>query len=97
MTTNTFTTLDEAAAAAEVKGLKAAYKNALGVGKKFKRSNKGNKRKDNQNDSEATLVEEQGLGDLATASPAVKLDLSLLQDRKGTELFHQTLRRPKSN
>ncbi|KAH6712978.1 hypothetical protein BKA61DRAFT_484036 [Leptodontidium sp. MPI-SDFR-AT-0119] len=97
MTTNTFTTLDEAAAAAEVKGLKAAYKNALGVGKKFKRSNKGNKRKDNQNDSEATLVEEQGLGDLATASPAVKLDLSLLQDRKGRELFHQTLRRPKSN
>ncbi|KAH9213375.1 hypothetical protein DL95DRAFT_436378 [Leptodontidium sp. 2 PMI_412] len=84
MTTNTFTTLDEAAAAAEVKGLKAAYKNALGVGKKFKRSNKGNKRKDNQNDSEATLVEEQGLGDLATASPAVKLDLSLLQDRKET-------------
>ncbi|KAG4430033.1 hypothetical protein IFR05_014485 [Cadophora sp. M221] len=92
MTTNTFTTLDEAAAAAEVKGLKAAYKNALGVGKKFKRSNKGNKRKDNHNDSETTLVDEQGLGDLATASPVVKLDLSLLQDREETssaaEEFH---------
>ncbi|KAH7350969.1 hypothetical protein BKA65DRAFT_426454 [Rhexocercosporidium sp. MPI-PUGE-AT-0058] len=79
MTTNTFSTLDAAAAAAEVKGLKAAYKSALGVGKKFKRSNKGNKRKDNQNDSEATLVEEQGLGDLGTASPVLQSDSPLPQ------------------
>lgn len=79
MATNTFTTMDDAAAAAEVKGLKAAYKSALGVGKKLKRTTKGNKRKDKQNDSEATLVEEQGSGDLDVASPVLQTDTPLLQ------------------
>lgn len=82
MTTNTFTTMDDAAAAAQVKGLKAAYKTALGVGKKLKRSNKVNKRSQ-QNDSEATLVEEQPLGGLA--SPVLQSDSPLLQSRKGME------------
>ncbi|PVH80787.1 hypothetical protein DL98DRAFT_571635 [Cadophora sp. DSE1049] len=84
MATNTFTTMDDAAAAAEVKGLKAAYKTALGVGKKLKRSTKGNKRKDKQNDSEATLVEEQGSEDLAVASPVGQTDTPLLQSCKET-------------
>lgn len=79
MATNTFTTMDDVAAAAEVKGLKAAYKSALGVGKKLKRSTKGNKRKDKQNDSDATLVEEQGSGDLAMASSVLQTDSPLLQ------------------
>jgi hypothetical protein len=91
MATNTFTTMDDAAAAAEVKGLKAAYKTALGVGKKLKRSTKGNKRKDKQNDSEATLVEEQGSEDLAVASPVGQTDTPLLQSCKGMNPSNQYL------
>ncbi|KAK0108441.1 hypothetical protein ONS95_003244 [Cadophora gregata] len=83
MATNTITTtMDDDAAAAEVKGLKAAYKSALGAGKKLKRSTRGNKRKDKQNDSEATLVEEQGSGDLALVSPVLQTDTPLLPSCK---------------
>ncbi|XMA07550.1 hypothetical protein WAI453_000341 [Rhynchosporium graminicola] len=66
MTANSFPIMHDAAAAAEVKDLKAAYKNAIDAGRKPKKGNKVNKRKDQQNNSEVTLVGDQGLENMAT-------------------------------
>ncbi|CZS99300.1 uncharacterized protein RAG0_07674 [Rhynchosporium agropyri] len=66
MTANSFPIMHDAAAAAEVKDLKAAYKNAIDAGRKSKKGNKVNKRKDQQNNSEVTLVGDQGLENMAT-------------------------------
>ncbi|PBP16277.1 carboxylesterase family protein [Diplocarpon rosae] len=80
MAINTVTTtcMEDAMHAAEVKGLKAAYKSALGVGKKIRRG-KG-KRKDKQTDSQDTLVEEEvPVPERVSASPAP--DFSALSNR----------------
>jgi hypothetical protein len=53
---------------AEVRGLKAAYKTALGVGKKLKKGR--NKKKDRQTDSQETVDDELPVVELALASPA---------------------------
>lgn len=55
---------------AQVKGLKAAYKSALGVGKKLKKAK--SRRKDREMNSQETLVDEEApIADLAIASPAL--------------------------
>ncbi|KAK2625666.1 hypothetical protein QTJ16_004978 [Diplocarpon rosae] len=81
MAINTVTTtcMEDAMHAAEVKGLKAAYKSALGVGKKIRRG-KG-KRKDKQADSQDTLVEEEvPVPEQVSASPPP--DSSALVNRR---------------
>ncbi|KAL2071518.1 hypothetical protein VTL71DRAFT_12753 [Oculimacula yallundae] len=78
MTTNVFPILNDAAAAAEVKGLKAAYKSVLSAGRKLKKSNRVNQRKEQEFGSESTLVEEQGLGDL----PVLQANTVLVPDAK---------------
>ncbi|KAI6709792.1 hypothetical protein JHW43_007683 [Diplocarpon mali] len=83
MAINTVTTtcMEDAMHAAQVKGLKAAYKSALGVGKKIRRG-KG-KRKDKQTDSQETLVEDEvPAPELASASPSP--DILALSNSKDT-------------
>ncbi|EKD21325.1 carboxylesterase family protein [Drepanopeziza brunnea f. sp. 'multigermtubi' MB_m1] len=64
---------------AEVRGLKAAYKSALGVGKKLKKGR--SKRKDRQTDSQETVDDELPVVELALASPA---PASPVQSSRGT-------------
>ncbi len=83
MAANTLTIDD--AIATEVKGLKAAYKNALGVGKKIKKTKA--KRKDKQAsqvDTEEILVDtREAVEDLSVVPPIPEATRPIIQSHEG--------------
>lgn len=94
MTTNT-TTMDDSSIASEVKGLKAAYKAALGIGKRGKKSKanpRGKRTLGSEDTSEETVTEQSfHAGD----SPVPEATRILLQSREGSlrSLFENSLQR----